>query len=229
MPNFHYHAYQYLDVWNRFDKRFCGVFAGDILTRSERLNLLQEASAFYAVARTLPLSVLERENPGSRLDSALSAVDGCALTQTEAEVDSVDSLVGKLATALQGENRSRPTSAATKFLWLKFKSPIIIYDARAWTALQRIEKFSQDELNGYPTYYNAWRKAYNKAEGDIRKACGELVQVRNFTYCPTSDEISSLVSAQWFHERVFDMFLWDTGDPIPKRAIAPTLLPQAGA
>jgi hypothetical protein len=105
-----------------------------------------------------------------------------------------------------------PLSAASKFLWMRFKRPVIIYDSKAFEYLKKRHKLPDEPADTfYERFCEAWQQEYEKVEHAIRVACGELVAIRRFTLAgPGSDghianrELREWTSSAWFRERVFD-------------------------
>ena len=105
-------------------------------------------------------------------------------------------------------------SATTKFLWLKMKSPIIIYDSRARKALGAA-------LGEIDEYYSRWREKFKGCEQQIRDACTSLQKVHEYTENPevaTPQYIAKTAAHPWFRERVFDVYLWSLGTPNNRKA-----------
>jgi hypothetical protein len=125
-------------------------------------------------------------------------------------VHNVDLVVAALAGLFnQVYKRGIEISAASKFLWIRQQTPVIIFDSRAETCLVRLGS----KLNGkYSTYRTEWLKQFTKREPEIQSACAQLVQVKDFA--PTDETVATLtstVNSRWFHERVFDKLLWWNG------------------
>ena len=98
-------------------------------------------------------------------------------------------------------------SATTKFLWLKVKHPIVIYDSRARIALKA--------KNDYFAYYKKWRGAFTSCQSLIRDTCLGLYKVHMYAIdqkAGTPEYIKEVSSQSWFHERVFDSYLWHGGN-----------------
>jgi hypothetical protein len=103
----------------------------------------------------------------------------------------------------------RALSFSTKALWLRFRSPIIIYDSRSREALCCAQNC------GLEAFSHEWQKAYLKARAAIGTACRQLPTVAKFSVSGnhvTRKAIADLISQEWFKERVFDSWLWHTGD-----------------
>jgi hypothetical protein len=86
---------------------------------------------------------------------------------------------------------------------------VVIFDSRAETCLVRLGAKLHVK---YATYRAAWLKQFDQCELEIQKACAELVRVKDFS--PKDETIASLtstVNSRWFHERVFDKYLWWNG------------------
>jgi hypothetical protein len=98
-------------------------------------------------------------------------------------------------------------SLTSKFLWLKFKNPIRIYDRKARIALST-------EEGDYSSFYHAFSKRYAECQEQIEQACANLVNVVSYSVQPRMNrwELESLVMSPWFRERVLDIYLWNQGD-----------------
>lgn len=107
-------------------------------------------------------------------------------------------------------------SAASKLLWLRNRSPYVIYDARAVTARCRLKnKFNKSD---YSLYCTVWKKEYEKRFDEISLAAhglGDLPKKYTAAYYLTADQLTEIVYSDWFIERVFDIYLWELGDKDP--------------
>jgi hypothetical protein len=114
--------------------------------------------------------------------------------------------VDSLADQFENRFKSKNVSAASKLLWLRKRSPVLIFDKWARTALEKME---QRNLDSYEEYAIAWRKNYSLHESEITNAAISLIGVRQ--YCAlwntTASECEEIVLSEWFLERVFDMYL----------------------
>lgn len=102
-------------------------------------------------------------------------------------------------------------SAASKLLWLRDRSPYLIYDARAVYALRHL---GNKKFDNYTSYCTAWRREYGERSSAISAAAHGLVDLpRAYTaaFLLTDSQLSGLVHEPWFSERVFDIYLWETG------------------
>jgi hypothetical protein len=98
-------------------------------------------------------------------------------------------------------------SATTKFLWLIIKSPILLYDSQARIALS-----SQD--GDVEAFYKKWHEEFNINKEKIKDACSKLSELNLYAVdqkVGTKDYIKQISSETWFHERVFDIYLWHKG------------------
>jgi hypothetical protein len=93
-------------------------------------------------------------------------------------------------------------------MWLKLRTPVIIYDSRARTALRA----RNDDLEDY---YVKWRSRYSDAATPIAAACATLPDVVEYSVDPSAPQgyVAELANSPWFQERVLDMYLWRTGAP----------------
>lgn len=199
LENFRFFAMHYLNDWCTDDSRF---HAGMIRDKdpATRLAALWEAAKYYKVTRTLPTLVAEQ-----RLTGALAAIDAVPTPVTDA---SVDASVCDLATRFQELYGRYAVSAASKFLWLVHRWPVVILDERADLCLRSAgARFGKGD---YPAYRREWRKQFAEHEQAIRDACTDLQRAKEFTLmsCVPDANLTELTSATWFQERVFDKFLW---------------------
>ncbi len=84
-----------------------------------------------------------------------------------------------LVNSLREHYGSNLWSAASKFLWLRYKSPVTIYDQLAYQGLKNLMG-SKREL-GYEEYARSWRKNYEDNKLAIAKACTSLIDYIRFT------------------------------------------------
>ena len=121
--------------------------------------------------------------------------------------------VSGLAKKFEKEFERRNLSAASKLLWIRHRSPYLVYDSRALRALKRypLKVKSAD----YASYEMAWRSAYEKHKTEINKSADGLVSLQPYVkhWHPTKDSLRRLVREPWFKERVFDIALWENGVP----------------
>jgi len=135
----------------------------------------------------------------------LDELDKAALPKGD---DAVDASVCGLATAFKARFGNYAVSAASKFLWLRRRSPVVIYDGQAAECLwAHGGMFAPSD---YPAYRREWRKQYSENRASIASACSELTRVRDFSLADLMPDsaFADLTSAEWFYERVFDKFLW---------------------
>lgn len=201
MPNsFYYAAYSYLDEWMGNDSRFHNVLAyekrNEISEEGGR-KLLVEVATYYSVARTLRDTGEDRR--------LLAAYQTLAETEPPTMEDVVEKVTLFAETLHQRYGPKTPLSAASKFLWMRFRSPVVIYDSKAsgwlWNRCLKSE--------GYSAYHEAWLTEYKEHEGRIREACSELKYFKKFTLADQmlDEKFSDLIGSQWFAERVFDHFM----------------------
>lgn len=201
LENFRFFAFAYLDDWWQYDSLFVKFLSLD-QNREVRLHWLGEAANYYQVSRRF--KGIETKGWGKALD-ALDEM-GNGITQ-----ENVDSTVSTLAKKLKSayDTSGEELSAASKFLWIRHQSPALVYDSRACTCLTALgEKMAGD----YTGYRNAWLGRFDKREESIRLASAELVPLKDFAPDEeTAQCLGSIVATRWFHERVFDKFLWWNG------------------
>lgn len=202
-PGFKYFALHYLDLWVSQDRECCEALEGK--DREKKLRTLAKAAWAYRIARNLPTRYdtgkgLERYGPVLDIIENADAVD----FRGERLLASILRVKKKIARAYGGRGG---LSLATKFLWLKMKSPIIIYDSRARAALGT-------KGGDIDEYYSRWREQFWLHEDAIREACSSLRRAHEYTRYPeitTPQYISEKAAKPWFRERVFDVYLWQRG------------------
>ena len=200
MPNFLYAAHSYLNEWMYRDRGFHEVLAFDKWHETDAAKgrkCLVEMATYYGVIRTLKVTGEEL-----RLQAAydkVSEIQPPTVTDAAAKVED-------LARALESVYGKTPWSAASKFLWMRFRSPIVIYDSIASRWLCKHGTYSDDS---YENYCKAWLSKYCELEDQIREACAEIVAIKKFTlaYETPDSELSEWTSSRWFMERVFDHYM----------------------
>lgn len=203
IQTFEYCSLHYLNQWLNFDRNFCKAFVSR--DKTERLETLKKAGSLYRVARNLPRKYdLEKgyKRYGPVLD-ILDSVDKGAFV--ESPVKRISEIARKISKKYGDRN---VLSLTTKFLWFKFKSPIKIYDSQAKTALGATNGDLSD-------FYQKWNSEFDMHRGQIESACSKLPDLHLFAVdqkIGTREYIQEVSVQQWFHERVFDIFLWSKGN-----------------
>ena len=205
MDNFKFFALAYLNDWWQYDRNFvAGLYPGQ--SRESRLYWLKEAATYYQVGRRFP----EKQDGPERLGKGLDFLDAVLKDVGSLTQQNVDQAVYTLAEKFnEAYGNGVEISAASKFLWIRCKTPVMIYDNRAYTYLTRLgEKID----TGYTSYRAVCLKQFDQRAEVIRAACAELVTVKDFAPDDeTGESLKSSVESRWFHERVFDKFLWWNG------------------
>ncbi len=203
VPRFDYFALHYLNFWLTHDRVFCDALNGG--NEKEKLNGLASAAAFYRIARNLPKKYEERKGY-KRFKPVLEIIDSQdskGFIDTEL-VPAVLKIRDQISDQYGGRNA---LSLTTKFLWLKIKTPVIIYDRRARKAMNT----KSGDLH---EFYTQWKEGFHSHLEEIESACRSLKKVKDYYVNPviaTEDYVDSLVSQRWFKERVFDVYLWHLG------------------
>lgn len=203
---FEFCSLHYLNQWLRVERFFCeGMLSPD---RATRLQALFSAAKHFKVARNLPVL---HEKGKERYASVLDLLD--KTDPREISKRSYVERLEELRNAISRDYGGRGVlSFVSKIMWVKYKSPIIIYDKQARQALE-------SESGNYAEYCELWLAHYAAQEDAITKACAKLPKMRKYCIDPISaDEsfIENVASTDWFRHRVFDIFLWHLG--APKRA-----------
>lgn len=197
MNNFNYFAIKYLNDWVEWDKPFINKLKSKV--SSEQILGLHDAAKYYKITRNFKKI---SENRFEGVNNTLKNVRG-SIT-----VNNVDKKVLNLSNSLKSIYGKNVISAASKLLWLKYKSPVVIYDQRAFNWLK--QKGHKISIGDYATFRDAWLTEYEKERKNIKLACTKLSSVKEYSlaYSYTKKEVSEISSKNWFSERVFDKYAW---------------------
>lgn len=188
----------YLNQWFIYDKNYCWAFEQG--TRGQQLEQLKKAGTFYGVARNVPLKY---ESGLKRFEPILDILKTVSL-----DGKSPVSFVTEVASLISNRYGGRSVlSLTTKFLWLKLKSPILIYDSQARKALGVTD-------GDYSLYFTRWLEEFEKHRPQIESISARLPQLHKYVADQengTPEYISTICNKRWFHERIFDHYLWNLG------------------
>lgn len=193
--SFDYYAMRYLLLWHQSESAMVEGFA------SNPTATLRRVMHSFRVARSFA---------GLADEQRAKFIVGAVLSMKS---DLPAKNVSGLAKKFEKEFERRNLSAASKLLWIRHRSPYLVYDSRALRALKRypLKVKSAD----YASYEMAWRSAYEKHKTEINKSADGLVSLQPYVkhWHPTKDSLRRLVREPWFKERVFDIALWENGVP----------------
>ena len=225
-PALEYCSLSYLNQWLVHDSGYHKVMtleAGKDSTQ-KKSDALIKAGSFYSVARSLPTKYdldkeLLRYEPVIAIIDKFSSDDlGGATSADEIRPQSIEKIkqtadeIGGIYLTNKG-NRRNVLSMTTKFLWLKLKSPVLIYDRNARVALNHLNDTTL-RPNDLGAFYDNWLQAYTKEKDKIAEVCSNLHRMNLYAINEIGEnEVKSLASQAWFQERVFDNYLWGVGAP----------------
>jgi hypothetical protein len=196
--SFHFAALHYLNLWLAKEQRIHIGFQEH--EPRKRLAAIAAGAAHFRVARTLPKMDEERE----RYRGVLDILDGIKLEDVkETPVHVVSTITSEISSKYRNAS---VLSFTTKMLWLKFRSPIIIFDRQASNALKL-------KTSDFTEYWNRWQERFQQQQAEIEGACCLLVNVLPYVVdtSVTESEVQALSRERSFHERVFDSYLWHHG------------------
>jgi hypothetical protein len=171
------------------------------------LTGITDAVSFFQVARNLPRRFdvdygLRRYEP---LLSAFLQFNQMDVSNSNF-IQIMEHFVDALADAYGGD---RLISLSSKLLWLRYREPFIIYDSRARNSLDT-------PYGDYPRFVSSWKNAFQLQRDDIANACEDILDNLEFVFFSPGidyvEEANEVVSESWFHERVFDHYLWHLAD-----------------
>lgn len=197
------YAKHYMKQWELDESRLHEGLKSDI--KSRRLTALCNSASYFKVIRNLQTRFDEGLGL-PRLGPALDALERISSDKvTAASVfDLVEETRRHIAAAYGNVDQ---LSFTTKMLWLQHRSPFVIYDSKARSALRV-------GAGNYREYLARWREGYQKQGAAIDEVCTTLGQSINLGQSSGTHGRSSgsfVVKQQWFKDRVFDMFLWHQG------------------
>ncbi len=182
---------------------YCQALANG--NNSEKLTALKNAGGFYGIARNLPSKYDEKKGL-ARYKPVLDIIDPLKPIQFENNLVKEILEIERRISEKYG-NRS-VLSLTTKFLWIKIKQPILIYDSQARIAV--------GTGNGaLDAYYEKWRKEFKANQKEIVGVCSKLPDMNKYVVnqdVGTREYIREISDETWFHERVFDIYLWNKGN-----------------
>ncbi len=196
--SFEYCALRYLLLWETQERELHAM----MINHPSPLSL-RKSMQHFRIARSFKGGADER-NATFILDAVTSV--------THQKNSSPREAVMSLAAQFQKRFGKFNLSAASKLLWLTFRSPYVIYDARAVAAL-RLLGWEFDNKD-YAKYYEAWHSQYQQHKLEIEQAAERLTKFQPFfgAWHDFEDSLRTTTSQPWFLERVFDNYLWELGD-----------------
>jgi hypothetical protein len=165
-----------------------------------------------ALRNSLQLFRVARTFPGMADDRKLTLILNALRAFSPDVISSPVETVTSLARQFRADFGKNNLSAASKLLWLTFRSPFLIYDARAVKGLKFLDHNFKNQH--YEDYYATWKTAYANHERDLVRAVSQLPKLQPFfgTWQETKTSLGALSKQCWFRERVFDNYLWELGE-----------------
>lgn len=199
-PTLKYAALATLNLWLMTD---ASVHA-DLNNGSNEKKLAALARGAHRWGFDSELLGCHEEGTGlARFQPALAFLDGLELPDFEGDVTTIITKTAHRLSLRYG-NRNL-VSATTKLLWMKFKSPIIVYDADTELAL------GTDLLR---RFYDQWHARFAVYESEVLDACESLQHVLNYVCDPeisSAEFVQNLAAESWFQQRVFGSYLANIG------------------
>ena len=203
IQTFEYCSLYYLNQWLKYDRGYCDALSGN--DNDRKVSALKKAAGFYRVARNLRTE----DKEASRYQPVLDILDSIDPKKFKGDqnkniVDEIKNVESRISKIYGGRN---VLSLTTKFLWLKVKSPIVIYDSQAREAVGA-------KNNDLDDYYEKWKDQFDNYEKKIESACSKLPDMHLYAVnheAGTKKYIIEHSSEPWFSERVFDIYLWHKG------------------
>jgi hypothetical protein len=193
---FEYCAWKFFFQWENREKNL----HQELKSHSPSHKTLREALSYFKVARGFP-----------DLEKRVHEIADDLIALSERRDLSSEERVDRLADAFRKKFKRRNVSAASKLLWLRGRTPFIIYDSRAANALKLLG--FQLETNDYHGYCVAWRKAFKSNKTAIAAISAYPIEMRCLLPAGQAEYklLVSYLGKPWFRERVFDIYLWELG------------------
>ncbi|MFC1771058.1 hypothetical protein ACFLZV_04135 [Candidatus Margulisiibacteriota bacterium] len=205
IQTFEYCSLYYLNQWLSYDQSYCQALSEN--NKEKKLIALKRAGGFYGVSRNVPKEC-DKDNGMARYQPILEILDGVYQNQFQNNpVDRIYEIRNKISKKYKNRNL---LSLTTKFLWLKVKQPILIYDSQARKALST-------EDGDLDTYYKKWKESFHLYQDRVKQVCSKLSALSLYsvnTALGTKEYIKEVSSKSWFHERIFDIYLWNKGNDV---------------
>lgn len=199
-PTFAYCAARYLDVWVRKESSLAQGM------RAPTPASIRASLAHFNVSRGF--AEIDNDQLCNKVATRLIEHDKYVTPKTAAT-----RVIDFAATLTADFGYDNLLSAASKLLWLRSRSPFIIFDNRAADALEL--EGNEFKRRDYASYCQAWKTAYSENQNAISEALKKLPRFIEFTAAAHlgSPSLVELVSQDWFAERTFDQYLWLIGAP----------------
>ena len=202
-PNLKYSSQHYLSQWINDERGLYERLRSD--DSSQILAALGDAVKYFQVARNLPTK-FDLGQGQERYEPLLQEFRKLPRKSVAGNdfVVRVDQFQRSIGAHYGGRNL---ISLASKLLWLRYRDPFIIYDSRVRNALGAT---SED----YREYTRKWLEGFDVFSSGIASACNSLPRVLDYLFAePTGieEDVVAITSKQWFHRRVFDIYLWHEG------------------
>jgi len=158
------------------------------LLNGDARDAIRRIAGAYRVARNFPRRFDEAVGV-ARYEPVVSAMRSY---HPGSGIDPIDAVL-RLTRDLQQVYQREVLSASSKFLWFAWGREIIIYDSQALATLRT--RSPNLQAKDYPAYCAAWKVLFSECSEEVANECAR----------------QGASSERWFHERVFDWYLWRSG------------------
>ena len=206
---FDYHAMQALNYWVKPNRGFYSKLNSE--DRKLVLEGIADVLTTYKVARNFKRTEIN----GKRYSYLLNLVTKYKKNLRSGKiVTSVESL----AADIKIKYGQYAISAASKVLWFYSRDKVVIYDELARLALVNLSGVKLKKSD-YSKFFDVWHTEYKKFNADIRASSQKLVSVSRFSLARELSErdLERIVKSNWFHNRVFDYYLWYIGGDLQRK------------
>jgi hypothetical protein len=197
---FDFCALQFLNQWIEKESKYCvGLTSKD--EETQRRTLIS-AGGHFRVARNLPKKYEIEKNIGryQPIIDALNVLPDINRSNVIAITYDVHEKISS------GYDQRNALSLTTKFLWLKTKHPVRIYDSQVRSILKT-------PIGNLESFNSVFSDQYFAYQEQIEGSCDNLKKVISYSAEPNMPIkiLEDLTSSIWFRERVLDIYLWNLG------------------
>jgi hypothetical protein len=206
--NLHLALRSFLDEYITVDLPCIRALKQTVAERTAARQALRKMASSYQIARNFHGNAAETaddKEKAQHYEKALQILLSIGVVDCGNFVSQVDTLARRLGEQYPRRTKSGETkppyllSAASKFLWMRTQSPVLMYDRLA-------ECWLGSEYQHYQAFVDKWHLQYDLHRQTIEDVAPSIYEFRRFTEaCDCNrEELMSMLNSCWFQHRVFD-------------------------
>ena len=192
-------ARRWLSIYINTDRRWIQALSTGSV--DEKAEAIRQAAHAFSISRNFPKCELDGAAKHVRTVEQLDA------TNPDEFGGDVSAMVLDLERRFVESHQSTRMmlSAASKLLWIRYPGRSVIIDNHA----AKVLGFTAVNQSMYREYVLKWQQRYADVKSKIVEAVDALLKEDGLV--PV--EITADLSTEWFRQRAFDLYLWQTGAP----------------